>query len=106
MSKGDLLALFREGGITKNDPFQPLKVEILKILENTQRDSFDVSVVPAALTNLWGSSFSRTEKVRAMVKPFRCRIWSRVRLNAGPAMAASNTQPEVFARVTDLMGRG
>ena len=106
MSKGDLLALFREGGITKNDPFQPLKVEILKILENTQRDSFDVPVVPAALTNLWGLSFSRTEKVRAMVKPFRFRIWSRVGLNAGQVMAASNIQPEVLHGVADLTGQG
>ena len=89
-------ALFPEGRITKDGTLQPFKGGILKILENVQRDGIDVPVVPMALTNLWDSSFSRVEKVRAMVKPFCCRIWSRVGLNVGPAMVASNLQPEVL----------
>ena len=65
-----------------------------------------VPVVPMALTNLWGSFFSRVERGTAMVKPFRRGAFSRVGLNAGTAVAAGNVQPEVLrARVGELMVR-
>ena len=60
----------------------------MKILENAQRDGLDVPVVPMALTNLWGSFFSRVEKGTAMVKPFRRGLMSRVGLNVGAAIPA------------------
>jgi hypothetical protein len=76
----------------------------MKILENAERDGLQVPVVPMALTNLWGSFFSRVEKGNAMVKPFRRGIFSRVGLNAGPALAPSEVQPEVLRdRVAALM---
>ena len=110
LRQGDLLAIFPEGGITRNGELQPFKGGIMKILENARRDGLTVPVIPMALTNLWGSFFSRVEQVDgeqvAMVKPFRRGLWSRVGLNAGPAMAASNVQPEVLhGRVAELMGR-
>ena len=80
---GDLLAIFPEGGITKNGELQAFKGGIMKILENAERDGLTVPVIPMALTNLWGSFFSRVEKGVAMSKPFRRGFLSRVGLNVG-----------------------
>jgi 1-acyl-sn-glycerol-3-phosphate acyltransferase len=103
---GDLLAIFPEGGITKDGTLQAFKGGIMKILENAERDGLDVPVVPMALTNLWGSFFSRVEKGTAMVKPFRRGFMSRVGLNVGAPVAPGTVQPEVLqGRVAELMGR-
>ena len=93
---GDLLAIFPEGGITKDGTLQPFKGGIMKILENARRDGVDAPVVPMALTNLWGSFFSRVEKGSAMVRPFRRGLLSRVGLNVGAALPASNATPDVL----------
>ncbi|MFC5522059.1 MFS transporter [Polaromonas jejuensis] len=105
---GDLLALFPEGGITRDGELQAFKGGIMKILENAERDGLSVPVVPLALTNLWGSFFSRVEQVKgrkvAMVRPFRRGVFSRVGLNAGPAIPATEVQPELLrVRVAALM---
>jgi 1-acyl-sn-glycerol-3-phosphate acyltransferase len=90
---GDLLCIFPEGGITKDGSLQPFKGGIAKILERAHADGLDVPVVPMALTNLWGSFFSRVERGTAMVKPFRRGIWSRVGLNVGTALKADSVDP-------------
>jgi 1-acyl-sn-glycerol-3-phosphate acyltransferase len=103
LRNGDLLAIFPEGGITRDGELQPFKGGIMKILENAERDGLNVPVVPMALTNLWGSFFSRIGQDGAMVRPFRRSLLSRVGLNAGPAMAADQVQPEILrARVLAL----
>ena len=107
LRNGDLLAIFPEGGITKDGTLQAFKGGIMKILENAERDGLTVPVVPMALTNLWGSFFSRAEKGTAMVRPFRRGVWSRVGLNVGVALAPGAVQPDVLqGRVGELMGRG
>jgi 1-acyl-sn-glycerol-3-phosphate acyltransferase len=104
LREGDLLAIFPEGGITKNGDLQPFKGGIMKILENAKRDGVDAPVIPMALTNLWGSFFSRAEGGTAMVKPFRRGVWSRVGLNVGSAMPAVAVQPDTLqARVAQLL---
>jgi 1-acyl-sn-glycerol-3-phosphate acyltransferase len=101
---GDLLAIFPEGGITKDGTLQQFKGGIMKILENAERDGVTVPVVPMALTNLWGSFFSRVERGNAMVRPFRRGLFSRVGLHAGAAMTPAQVQPDVLqARVAALM---
>ncbi|WP_341913807.1 MFS transporter [Polaromonas sp. YR568] len=103
LRNGDLLAIFPEGGITQDGELQPFKGGIMKILENAERDGLSVPVVPMALTNLWGSFFSRIEQGGAMVRPFRRGLLSRVGLNAGPAMTAAQVQPDILrARVLAL----
>ncbi len=103
LRNGDLLAIFPEGGITRDGELQPFKGGIMKILENAERDGLSVPVVPMALTNLWGSFFSRIEQGGAMVRPFRRGLLSRVGLNAGPAMTAAQVQPDLLrARVLAL----
>lgn len=65
----------------------------MKILEQQP-----VPVIPMALTNLWGSYFSRIElvggKPTAMSKPFRRGLFNRVGLNVGEAVPASEVQLE------------
>ena len=93
---GDLLAIFPEGGISKDGELQPFKGGIMKILDNAKRDGLDVPVIPMALTNLWGSYFSRIENGNAMVRPFRRGFLSAVGLAVGSAMAATQTTPELL----------
>ncbi len=95
LRNGDLLAIFPEGGITKDGELQPFKGGIMKILENAKREGVDAPVVPMALTNLWGSFFSRVEG-QAMTKPFRRGFGSRVGLNVGAALPAGEVQTEVL----------
>lgn len=107
LQEGDLLAIFPEGGITKDGTLQEFKGGIMKILERTAEQGLSVPVVPMALTNLWGSYFSRVEKGAAMVHPFRRGMLNRVGLNVGAAMAAGEVQPGVLrARVAGLLGEG
>ena len=85
---GDLLGIFPEGGITKDGELQEFKGGIMKILE---RES--ASVIPMALTNLWGSYFSRVERGGAMVRPFRRGAFNRVGLKVGTPVAAEQVSP-------------
>jgi len=82
LADGELLGIFPEGGITRDGTLQPFKGGLMKILERRP-----VPVVPMALTNLWGSFFSRAEGGTAMVKPFRRGLFSPVGLVAAPALA-------------------
>ena len=62
-----------------------------------------VPVVPLALQNLWGSFFSR-HSGRAMNRPFRRGVWSRVGLVAGRAVAPAAASPsELRDRVERLL---
>jgi len=102
LREGDLLAIFPEGAITRDGSLQPFKGGVMKILESAGAEGIDAPVVPMALTNLWGSYFSRVE-VRdgqnvAMVRPFRRGFFSRVGLNVGDAMAQADVQPEALQR--------
>ena len=64
----------------------------MKIVQRAQADGLTVPVIPMALTNLWGSFFSRVEKGGAMVRPFRRGLFSRVGLNVGEAVTGSALQ--------------
>jgi 1-acyl-sn-glycerol-3-phosphate acyltransferase len=104
LNEGDLLAIFPEGGITKDGELQEFKGGIMKILETAKAQGMEPPVIPMALTNLWGSFFSRVEKGSAMVRPFRRGLFSRVGLNVGLPMAASTVQPAALKdRVAALL---
>jgi 1-acyl-sn-glycerol-3-phosphate acyltransferase len=89
LGAGDLLCIFPEGGITRDGTLQPFKAGIMKILE-----THPVPVVPLALTNLWGSFFSRIGGGKAMTRPFRRGFFTRVGLVGGPPEAAAAVTPE------------
>ena len=98
LRNGDLLAIFPEGGITKDGELQPFKGGIMKILDNAKRDGVNAPVIPMALTNLWGSYFSRIEKGNAMVRPFRRGLLSRVGLNVGSSLTADAVTPDALKK--------
>jgi len=99
LDDGDLLCIFPEGGLTRDGQLQPFKGGLMKILE-----THPVPVVPIALTNLWGSFFSRVEGGRAMRRPFRRGLFSRVGLHGGAPMAAADVTPEALReRVAALL---
>lgn len=101
---GDLLAIFPEGGITRDGQLQEFKGGLMKILERARADGVEAPVVPMALTNLWGSFFSRIEQGGAMVRPFRRGLFNRVGLNVGVPVAAAEVQPAALrARVGQLL---
>jgi len=106
LREGQLLAIFPEGSITRDGCLQEFKGGIVKILEGALRDGIDPVVIPMALTNLWGSFFSRIEQGRAMVRPFRRGAFSRVGLHVGPPVAAGQAQPDrLRALVSELMAQ-
>ncbi|MDM0115763.1 MFS transporter [Variovorax sp. J22R133] len=102
LREGDLLAIFPEGGITKDGTLQPFKGGVKKILDRAHAEGLVVPVVPMALTNLWGSFFSRVEVRKgenvAMVRPFRRGMFSRVGLHVGGALPQADAQPELLRR--------
>ena len=111
LREGDLLAIFPEGGITKDGTLQAFKGGIMKILERAQADGLEVPVIPMALNNLWGSYFSRIElsggQPTAMVKPFRRGIFSRVGLNVDAAVDAAAVTPQsLWERVRAMQTTG
>jgi hypothetical protein len=55
-----------------------------------------VPVIPMALTNLWGSFFSRIEEGGAMVRPFRRGMFNRVGLNVGTGVPSEKVTPELL----------
>ena len=106
LQEGDLLCIFPEGGITKDGTLQEFKGGIMKILERTRATALEVPVVPMALTNLWGSYFSRVEQGGAMVRPFRRGLFNRVGLNVGPQVTGAQVQPDVLrSEVAQLLAR-
>ena len=107
LREGDLLAVFPEGGLTRDGTLQEFKGGIMKILERARADGVTAPVVPMALTNLWGSYFSRIEKGSAMARPFRRGLWSRVGLNVGAPVLPESITPELlFGRVHALLSEG
>ena len=78
----------------------------MKILEQAQADGVAAPVVPMALTNLWGSYFSRIEKKGAMTHPFRRGLFNRVGLNVGEPVPAAQVTPALLQeRVAGLLAR-
>ncbi|MGE8495203.1 MFS transporter [Comamonas sp.] len=104
LREGDLLAIFPEGGITRDGELQAFKGGVMKILEQARADGLDVPVVPMALTNLWGSFFSRIEPQGAMTRPFRRGLFNRVTLRIGAASPAAECSAEQLRqRVGELL---
>jgi 1-acyl-sn-glycerol-3-phosphate acyltransferase len=106
LREGDLLAIFPEGGLTRDGQLQPFKAGILKILAHAQADGVAPTVVPMALVNLWGSFFSRIAGA-AMTQPLRRGMFSRVGLAVGQPLPPEQVTPELLqVRVAELLVAG
>lgn len=108
LREGDVLGIFPEGAITPDGTLQPFKGGVVKLVEQASADGVEVAVVPMALTNLWGSFFSRIERVgdqpTAMVKPWRRGVFSQVGLNVGAPVPAVDVTVDVLRdRVAGLL---
>lgn len=95
LDEGDLVGIFPEGAITRDGQLQPFKGGVMKILR-----THPVPVVPLALHNLWGSSFSRIDGKGLMSRPLRRGLFNRVELAVGAPLAA-----EALLSPEDLRGR-
>lgn len=88
LAAGELVGIFPEGRITDTGELYPFRGGIRRIIDRTP-----VPVVPMALRGLWGSFFSRMGG-RAMSRPFRRGLWSRIGLIADAAWPPERVTPE------------
>lgn len=95
LDEGELVGIFPEGAITRDGQLQPFKGGVMRILR-----THPVPVVPLALHNLWGSSFSRIDGKGLMSRPLRRGLFNRVELAVGAPLAA-----EALLSPEDLRGR-
>jgi len=89
LEEGELVAIFPEGRITDSGALYPFRPGIRRIVDRTP-----VPVVPLALKGLWGSFFSRRFGGRAMTRPFARGLFSKIGLEAAPAVSPTRVTPE------------
>ncbi|PWB32824.1 glycerol acyltransferase [Pseudomonas sp. SDI] len=95
LADGELVCIFPEGKLTRDGEIDEFKGGLMRILERTP-----VPVIPLALQRLWGSFFSRDP-----AKGFFRRLWSRVTLVAGSAVAVEAAEPALLReQVSALRG--
>ncbi|MFQ6576564.1 1-acyl-sn-glycerol-3-phosphate acyltransferase [Pseudomonas sp. UM16] len=95
LADGELVCIFPEGKLTTDGEIDEFKGGLSRIIEHTP-----VPVIPLALQGLWGSFFSRDPG-----KGFFRRLWSRVTLVAGAAIAVEAAEPALLReRVSQLRG--
>jgi len=93
LANGELVAIFPEGRITDTGEMYPFRPGIMRALQRTP-----VPVVPMALRGLWGSFFSRMGG-RAMTRPFRRGVFSRIALAVAQPVPARQVTPEGLQQV-------
>jgi 1-acyl-sn-glycerol-3-phosphate acyltransferase len=93
---GQLVCIFPEGRLTTDGQISEFRAGLLRILEETP-----VPVIPLALSNLWGSMFSRFAK--APWKRLPRRYLARIKLAVGDAVPPeAATLENLRARVLAL----
>ncbi|MGE4560255.1 MAG: MFS transporter [Desulfobulbus sp.] len=97
LARGDLLGVFPEVTHTPDGELQPFRPLLAPILGRSP-----APVIPMALQGLWGSFFSRIDG-RALGRPFRRGLKSRIALVVGrPLQADSATPGRLQAEVARL----
>jgi 1-acyl-sn-glycerol-3-phosphate acyltransferase len=95
LAEGNLVAIFPEGGITRDGAIQRFRPGVERILA-----ARPVPVIPMALRGMWGSLFSRRDRLRVPR-----RFWSRIELVVGAPVPAAQAEAEVLeAKVRELRG--
>lgn len=89
LDAGELVCIFPEGKLTKDGDIDQFKQGIERIVAETP-----VPVVPMALTGLWGSFFSHKDGHALTTRPKR--FWSKVDLQAGPAILPEHVKAEAL----------
>jgi len=88
LARGELVGIFPEGRITDTGELYPFKGGVKRIIDRTP-----VPVIPLALKGLWGSFFSRQDG-KAMTKPFRRGLFSRIALEASSPIPPDAVTPD------------
>ena len=95
LDDGELVCIFPEGKLTADGQIDEFKGGVETVLKRNP-----VPVIPLALQGLWGSFFSR-----APDKGFLRRLWSRVTVVAGAAIAPEQASRELLQeKVSELRG--
>jgi 1-acyl-sn-glycerol-3-phosphate acyltransferase len=89
LDAGELVCIFPEGKLTQDGNIDEFKKGIERIVAETP-----VPVVPMALTGLWGSFFSHKDGHALTTRPKR--FWSKVGLQAGPAIAPEQVKADAL----------
>jgi 1-acyl-sn-glycerol-3-phosphate acyltransferase len=97
LEQGEVVAIFPEGRITETGDMNPFRGGVKRIVDRTP-----APVVPLALKGLWGSFFSRVEG-SAMTAPFRRGVFSKIALEAAPAVAPAAVTPEGLQQTVAAM---
>jgi len=97
LKAGELVAIFPEGRITDTGEMYPFKGGVRRIIERTP-----VPVIPMALSGLWGSFFSRRDG-RAMSRPLRRGVFSKIGLRVGEELAPQSVTPEGLQLLTRML---
>lgn len=99
LAAGNLVALFPEVTHTPDGHLQPFRPIVTPIVAR-----IPAPVIPMALQGLWGSFFSRIEG-RALGRPFRRGLLSRIAIVIGAPLTADEATPERLRQaVQDLRG--
>jgi 1-acyl-sn-glycerol-3-phosphate acyltransferase len=98
LEAGQLVCIFPEGRLTADGAIGEFRPGLMRIMKEQP-----VPVVPVALSGLWGSAFSR--RYRGLARCLPRRLWARIRVTAGPPVAAVAVTPEgLRERVLALRG--
>ena len=88
LEEGDIVCIFPEGGLTPDGTLQEFKSGVERIIQETP-----VPVIPMALNNLWGSLFSRKDKLKDR-RPRK--FLAKINLNVGKPIAPEKANREVL----------
>ncbi len=95
LEDGDLVCIFPEGGLTPDGSVQEFKSGIERIIKETP-----VPVIPMALNNLWGSLFSRKDKV---LERRPKKFLAKINLNIGnPIKPTEANRTILYQKVIEL----
>ncbi len=95
LADGDLVCIFPEGGLTPDGTLQEFKSGLERIIKETP-----VPVIPMSLNNLWGSMFSRKDK---MLKRRPRKFLAKINLNVGKPIRPEEANSKVlFDKVSEL----
>jgi 1-acyl-sn-glycerol-3-phosphate acyltransferase len=98
---GEIVCIFPEGKLTANGQMNPFKQGIERIVRETP-----VPVVPMALEGLWGSMFSRKDKVR-LPHRFRAKLSLVIGDPVAPAqVTAAGLEQQVKALLATAQAAG
>ncbi|MDT8321787.1 MAG: MFS transporter [Xanthomonadales bacterium] len=95
LTAGGVLGIFPEGQITHDGEIQIFRPGIEKILSEQLAAGQAVPVVPVALCNLWGSLFSRRNRLHRR-RPYK--LWAQIGMRVGEPIAPEEVTAERLQR--------